>query len=532
MTLVKSHVCASCGGQLKVHEDRQIYECAFCGATFDYEFFQLRDLLDLASRSLKMMEFPSARQKYNFILTKDPHNFEALRGLVLCAAKVRSFDSFSNPDKCDLKSVESEIVFAKENALEEDKIYFERLSEMLGLSDEYKETCAGIMECELAIRKESESAQELEESSIIISGIPGMLIGVALCVGAFLMVNIIGYVVWQIFCGLVVAGVILWMILTAKKKNKLIEPHRQAVFENKSKAEELKKNASETKSRVDALFNELKEMKPEEEHEEVKTASEKTAQGECTNCGGELIINLERNVYECLFCGMTLDYEFVRDEDVYVTAIKAMKNGQFAEADDMFLRMLEEKPNDVNALFGRIMCAGKLNDVGTFRILWDEMVLLNVMKTRTQEAIDATEGDDKEYFGKIAEILENYEKYRSEANKENALDAEISSVRNDKEVYERDNDKDRSMVYFYNQRGELDGIHVSNSETDRQRNEYYMGKKETTKLLDGKIEAASYRKSKHSKAAAVFRERIRELYDEMVKIKPNPLPELETTNDN
>lgn len=539
MTLVKSHVCAGCGGQLKVHEDHQLYECSFCGATYNYEFFQLRDLQELANRSLKAMEFPSALKKFKFILTKDPHNFEGLRGQILCAAKVRSFDSFANLTnayKGDLEKVEEEIVFAKENALEDDRRFFEGFSELLKLADEYREITAKAREYERALKQEDDTVKELEEYSLFVSNTPTFIIMIALCVGSLLFKETLGFALWIVVVVFIVLAFGIYMILATRKMKRELAHHRQMRSENKSKADEYTAKAKEYRERIATMYNELKAMEPEEpEHEDetkdIKISSEKMRKGACPSCGGELIINLDRNVYECLFCGMTLDYEYVRDENVYTSAIKAMKNDQFAEADDMFVRMLETAPSDPNALLGRIMCAGKINNVATFRTLWDETILLNVMKTRTKEAIDATEGEDKEYFGKISEILENYGKYRSEANKENSIDAKINSVRREKEVFERDMNKDRSMVYFYNTRGELDNVYVGDSETDRERHEREMGIRETAKLLDTKMDEARHEKEKHSKTASVFKKRIGELYDEMRNIRPHPLSELVTTDD-
>ena len=544
MTLVKSHVCASCGGQLKVHEDRQLYECSFCGATYNYEFFQLRDLQELADRSLKAMEFPSALKKFKFILTKDPHNFEGLRGQVLCAAKVRSFDSFANLTtsyKGDLESVEKEIVFAKENALEEDKKFFERFSEMVKLADEYKEITAKVKEYERALKQEDDKVKEMEAYSLFVSNAPATIIMIAMGVGSLIFRQVLGFAFWVVLLVFIVLGFGIYMIVATKSRKMQLAHHRQMRSENKSKCDEYTAKAKEYRENIASIYNELKAMKPiepEQETKDVKVSSEKMRKGACPNCGGELIINLDRNVYECLFCGMTLDYEYVRDENVYTSAIKAMKNDQFAEADDLFERMLKTAPSDPNALLGRIMCAGKLNNVGTFRSLCNETILLNVMKTRTKEAINATEGEDKEYFGKIAEILENYEKYRAEASRENSIDAKISSVRKEQETFERFKSTDDNRAYYYDTNGELKDFdmnewYIRNSDggqTDRERMERAMGRRETAKLLNNKMDEVRHQKEKHSKAASVFRKRIEELYDEMRQIRPHPLAELVTTD--
>ena len=47
-TLVQDHVCPSCGGVLSVDLKRQMYECPFCGVTFDYDYFREEAVLGIA----------------------------------------------------------------------------------------------------------------------------------------------------------------------------------------------------------------------------------------------------------------------------------------------------------------------------------------------------------------------------------------------------------------------------------------------------------------------------------------------------
>ena len=76
-----------CGGLLDIDIDRQVYICPFCGVTFDYEYFRKDNVLDIATKSLNRREFGAAKDAFEYMLQKDPHNFEALRGLILCKCK-------------------------------------------------------------------------------------------------------------------------------------------------------------------------------------------------------------------------------------------------------------------------------------------------------------------------------------------------------------------------------------------------------------------------------------------------------------
>ena len=78
MDSVYSHICPTCGGKLNVNTERQMYECPFCGVTFDYDYFREESVLSIASEALKNDEFASAESAYDFMLVKEPDNFEAL----------------------------------------------------------------------------------------------------------------------------------------------------------------------------------------------------------------------------------------------------------------------------------------------------------------------------------------------------------------------------------------------------------------------------------------------------------------------
>ena len=87
MTIVKSNLCPTCGGLLDIDLDKQMYVCSFCGVSFDYEYFREDNVKEVASKAIKRSEYGSAKDAYDFMLAKDPHDFEALRGLFICSNK-------------------------------------------------------------------------------------------------------------------------------------------------------------------------------------------------------------------------------------------------------------------------------------------------------------------------------------------------------------------------------------------------------------------------------------------------------------
>ena len=92
MSNIKKHQCPSCGGNLSVDNDKQMYRCTFCGSTYDYEYFREEKMHELGETYLSRGEFMAAADAYKFTLKKNPHDFLALRGLLLAAAHVKDMD--------------------------------------------------------------------------------------------------------------------------------------------------------------------------------------------------------------------------------------------------------------------------------------------------------------------------------------------------------------------------------------------------------------------------------------------------------
>ena len=138
MAIVKSNICDMCGGLLDIDIDRQVYICPFCGVTFDYEYFRKDNVLDIAKKALNRHEFGSAKDAFDYMLKKDPHNFEALRGLILCRCKWTSFRPMHNDKDVFIQSTEPTLSNAVENCLPEHKEYFIMIREALDVLYSYR----------------------------------------------------------------------------------------------------------------------------------------------------------------------------------------------------------------------------------------------------------------------------------------------------------------------------------------------------------------------------------------------------------
>ena len=137
---VKMHICPTCGGKLLVDIERQMYECPFCGVTFDYDYFREESVLDIAAQALSNNEFNSADRAYDFLLEKEPDNFEALRGKTLIAMNIQKIDNISSLDlfpKINYKSACKEIDRAIESSKPKDREYFTTMKDIVDSGHEY-----------------------------------------------------------------------------------------------------------------------------------------------------------------------------------------------------------------------------------------------------------------------------------------------------------------------------------------------------------------------------------------------------------
>ena len=138
MAVVKSNVCKMCGGLLDIDLDRQVYICPFCGVTFDYEYFREDNVLGLAKKAMRRKEFGAAKDAYEYMLKKDPHNFDALRGLFLIDCQWSSMVPLLSGSEVRITERNEALNYAIDNCLPEYKEYFGNIREALSVLKEIR----------------------------------------------------------------------------------------------------------------------------------------------------------------------------------------------------------------------------------------------------------------------------------------------------------------------------------------------------------------------------------------------------------
>lgn len=139
MTLVKSNLCPTCGGLLDIDLDKQMYVCTYCGVSFDYEYFREDNVKEIASKAINRGEYGAAKDAYDFMLKKDPHDFDALRGLFICRNKWKSMNIMHRDTEVHVSSDDPALQNAIDNCLPKNRPYFEKVREALDELKHYRE---------------------------------------------------------------------------------------------------------------------------------------------------------------------------------------------------------------------------------------------------------------------------------------------------------------------------------------------------------------------------------------------------------
>jgi len=129
----KAAVCSKCGGELTLDNENKLYVCNHCGVSYDYSLFVGTPSIK-ARMELMNGEFDLAEKRYSGVLEKDPTDFEANRGMILCAGKWRAMPDIrlnSKLAQVDWQKVEDRINSAKENANYLNRDYFTSFEQLL-----------------------------------------------------------------------------------------------------------------------------------------------------------------------------------------------------------------------------------------------------------------------------------------------------------------------------------------------------------------------------------------------------------------
>ena len=443
MTLVKVHTCSKCGGALKVNDELQKYECPFCGISYEYEYFQKKVILEMAESSLRAGDFPFAEKRYLFALKKQPHDPRLLQGRILSHARLdRVEKTLSIPDLIgvDYPDVERALNNADENAFPEDKEYFETLHETFRTAEDLE----GIKKK----RSELESRIKADKDTIEISESNGLLQSILSTIGNILhslfsktddsdlyalKLLFIFYVVmlfvtmialgdetfrsmFWVFVAMLLIPLIAVLILNIHLRRKDKKTREENIRVNTAELEKTVKEEAEKEKELSEIIERLGKMDLSKSEGEPDASDHQSYEENlkeivtCPSCDGELIDNQSRALYECPFCGLTFDYEYVRHDRVLDQAEKALLNKLYHEAELFFSKAEENRPGDFRVLRGYVLSGMKVPKTPDIKLECDLTAEdLADLRMRVDEVIRKAPDGDKEYFKKYSEIVDIYE---------------------------------------------------------------------------------------------------------------------------
>ncbi len=443
MTLVKVHTCSKCGGALKVNDELQKYECPFCGISYEYEYFQKKVILEMAESSLHAGDFPFAEKRYLFALKKQPHDPRLLQGRILSHARLdRVEKTLSIPDliEVDYPDVERALNNADENAFPEDKEYFGTLHDAFRAAEELE----GIKKT----RSELESRIKADKDTIEISESNGLLQSILSTIGNILhslfskpndsdlyalKLYFIFYVVmlfvtmialgdetfrsmFWVFVAMLLIPLIVVLILNIHLRRKDKKTREENIRVNTAELEKTVKEEAEKEKELSEIIERLGTMDLSKSEGEPDASDHQSYEENlkeivtCPSCDGELIDNQSRALYECPFCGLTFDYEYVRHDRVLDQAEKALLNKLYHEAELFFSKAEENRPGDFRVLRGYVLSGMKVPKTPDIKLECDLTAEdLAELRMRVDEVIRKAPDGDKEYFKKYSEIVDIYE---------------------------------------------------------------------------------------------------------------------------
>ncbi|SDY08160.1 hypothetical protein SAMN02910264_01377 [Ruminococcaceae bacterium YAD3003] len=430
MGQIKKRQCPSCGGNLIDDSEKQIYRCSSCGSSYDYDYFREEQLHEMGETYLSRGEVEAAVDAYRLILKKAPHDFLALRGLMLASAYLRDMDGFSRIGDAKHFSYDSKLVGeVLDSASEEDKEYFSEFRKIyvnkqkqIDCNREIKSLHRECESKESFIRLTDNTRYEYYIDSkygkqspkplfisvwilTALGSVPNLIraLGSIEEGGVSAFFAVVGGL--ALLIGLGINYLILYpRIKMIKKidadiinlKNDLeatLKKIRELETESEKLSDDIRK-AIQDLIRIDRqiVTDSVKEQVPE---------FGKIKKHQCPSCGGSLRIDSDKQMYHCTFCGSTYDYEYFREGRIHEAGETYLSRGEFMATTETYEFMLKKDPHDFLALRGLMLAAAHLTDMSELDHVnkefdYDSKIVSQVIENASKE--------DKEYFTEFAKV--------------------------------------------------------------------------------------------------------------------------------
>ena len=454
MGQIKKRQCPSCGGNLIDDSEKQIYRCASCGSTYDYDYFREEQLHAMGETYLSRGEVKAAVDAYRLILKNSPHDFLALRGLMLAAAYLRDMDGFARMGEAKHFSYDPQLTGEVLDASsEEDKEYFSEISkiyadkkqlidrnrEIESLHRERERTEADIRFTDKTRYEyyiETKRAQFHPRSVFIAVWCFTALYFVPSFIGIFDNIDEDGLpIFFVVVCGLALLFGCGFNFLIVYPKMRMIKRIDADIRNLKAESEatagkiraleaEAEKLSDDIRKAIWDLIRTDRRIVTDSVKEQVPEFG-KIKQHQCPSCGGSLRIDRDKQMYHCTFCGSTYDYEYFREDRIHEAGETYLSRGEFMATTEAYEFMLKKDPHDFLALRGLMLAAAHLTDMSELEQVDKDFSYDSRMVSRV---IESASEEDKKYFTEFAKIYSDNKRLADCSEEIEALRVEKNKI--------------------------------------------------------------------------------------------------------
>ncbi len=430
MGQIKKRQCPSCGGNLIDDSAKQIYRCVSCGSSYDYDYFREEQLHEMGETYLSRGEVNAAVDAYRLILKKAPHDFLALRGLMLAAAYLRDMDGLARMGEAKHFSYDSKLAGEVLDATsEEDKDYFSGYGkiyadkkQLIDLNREIESLHREQESIEAKIRFTDNTRYEYYFETKNSKYHPKTVFIVVWCLTAFYCVpSFFGILdnidergmpsFFAIVCvlALLIGCGINFLIVYPKMRmiNAIDADIRNQKIESEAIAGKIRTLEAEAEKLSDDIRKAIQDLIRIDRQIVTDSVKEqvpefgKIKKHQCPSCGGSLRIDSDKQKYHCTFCGSTYDYEYFREDRIHEAGETYLSRGEFMATTETYEFMLKKNPHDFLALRGLMLAAAHLTDMSELDHVnkefdYDSKIVSQVIENASKE--------DKEYFTEFAKV--------------------------------------------------------------------------------------------------------------------------------
>lgn len=453
MAHLTTYSCRNCGGVLIKDQMQEVLECPFCGNAYDLIRMHSDEYLSRAQVNMQQMEFHAAKEKYETVLSKDPQNFDALLGLVLCSGKVQSENELRTPEKMKDRAFDEMMAAAddaKKRAAPEHAEYFSVLHQLTELAKKHQLTDKRIDSLSEASSDKFQrfAAQDVVRASYY--SLICVLIGTAIRTGgghsreeARFTITIVLILVGVLVVSFIVDNLFLKPFLKRDNHQELSKLHN-AKDTSVTNQKALEKEYADLYQKLQSLRPEKKDASaaPAYNSSYAKDVISEVTGGDlsCSQCGGKLSGDKANKAYRCMSCGVAFGNTILFDEHAVENAKKSILDGEFNEADLWCRCALATQPHNFYALQRRVLCAGKWKRMSD---LVAQKTLTSIRKksvmARLNEAQDhAATSYDAEYFKKCEEMIDLHERFWAKTREYSKDQEAIDSLKQELEAKGRE----------------------------------------------------------------------------------------------